>query len=109
MSKKLRNKFSIEQRQKAVEDYIAVIRTSPEIVKDLDVEVQAIYWWETVSEEKTKGVGIDESEENGCFYEIAKPMSQLEEEVVEYEKKKDVKWWSCRCLHIIQTKKISCA
>lgn len=86
MSKK-RRKFTKEQRDQAVDDYVSGARSANQIAKDLDTDVQNIYRWKTMREEKAKGVRIDELMEEGRDRQSAEIILNLELEKDEYKKK----------------------
>ena len=65
MTKKSRKRFTQEQRDKAVDDYLSGERTAAQIAQDLDTDVQNIYRWKVVREENSKGVRLDELIEEG--------------------------------------------
>ena len=87
MIRKLRKKVSREQKQQAVDDYLNGKKSAKELADELGVQQQVIYKWKTSFEENSKGVRVHELEDNGCPPEMAKRMSQLEDEVIEYQKK----------------------
>tara|TARA_B100001964_G_C14173956_1_gene572873 strand:+ start:214 stop:609 length:396 start_codon:yes stop_codon:yes gene_type:complete len=87
MTKKTRKKFSKMQRDKAVDDYISGERTAAQIAHDLKTDVQNIYRWKTMREEKAKDVRVDELIFQGNSKEQAKKILLLELEVEAYQKK----------------------
>lgn len=87
MIRKLRRKISREQKQQAVDDYLSGKKTAQELASELGVHQQVIYKWKTDFEASAKGERVHELEDDGCPPEMAKRMSQLEDEVAEYQKK----------------------
>ena len=87
MSKKVRSKFTQEQKDKAVEEYLSGAKTAQEIAKELDTHVKNIYNWKTVNEEKAKGVRVEELVEEGYSKEAANRILNLELENELYKKK----------------------
>ena len=85
--KKPRRKFTQEQRDQAVDDYLSGQRSANQIAEDLGTEVQNIYRWKTVREEKAKGVRIDELIGEGNSQDQARKILLLELELEEYKKK----------------------
>ena len=87
MTKKTRRKFTQEQRDLAVDDYLSGKRTAHQIAKDLGTDVQNIYRWKTVREENAKGARIDELIDEGHSRQMAKLLLEKELEIEEYQKK----------------------
>ena len=87
MSKKIRRKFTDEVKKTAVNDYVSGAKQALQIATDLGVEVQTIYRWKTHLDEKAKGIRVRELEDHGCSLEMAKRISQLEDEISAYQKK----------------------
>ncbi len=87
MTKKTRRKFTNEQRNKAVDDYLSGERSAQQIAEELDTDVQTIYRWKVTREEKSKGVRIDELIEEGNSRDQAQRILDLEFEIEEYKKK----------------------
>lgn len=84
---KTRRKFTKEQKDQAIDDYLSGARSAQQIAADLETDVQAIYRWKTVREEKEKGARFDELIEEGNSYGQAKKIVELEAEIEEYKKK----------------------
>ena len=87
MDKKKRRKFTQEQRDQAVENYLSGARSAQKIADDLGIEVQRIYRWKTVKEEKAKGSRIEELIAEGNSKETASRILNMELELEEYKKK----------------------
>jgi transposase-like protein len=87
MSKKTRKKFTKEERDQAVADYLSGEKTAPQIAKELDTDVQNIYRWKTVQGERKKGLRIDELMADGNSKETAKKLLEKELEIEMYQKK----------------------
>lgn len=84
---KSRRKFTKEQKDQAIDDYLSGDRSAQQIAADLDTDVQAIYRWKTAREEKQKGARFEELIEEGNSYGQAKKIMELEAEIEEYKKK----------------------
>ena len=78
MDKKKRRKFTQEQRDQAVENYLSGARSAQKIADDLGIEVQRIYRWKTVKEEKAKGSRIEELIAEGNSKETASRILNME-------------------------------
>lgn len=87
MTKKYRKRPTPEQKEKALDDYVSGARTAQEIAEELDTDVNNVYRWKTVREEKLKGSRIDELIEQGGTLAQAKRIFELEQELEEYKKK----------------------
>ena len=87
MTKRTRRKFTNEQKDKAVEIYLSGEKTAAEIAKDLDCDVQNIYTWKTVAEEKRKGLRLEELIDDGNTKAMAQKLLEKELEIEEYQKK----------------------
>lgn len=87
MTKKTRKKFTKEQRDKAVDDYLSEARSAQQIATDLQTDVQNIYRWKVLREEKAKGARVDELLEEGVSKAHANRILELEEEIEVYKKK----------------------
>ena len=87
MTKRIRRKFTNEQKDKAVETYLSGEKTAAEIAKDLDCDVQNIYTWKTVAEEKRKGLRLEELIDDGNTKAMAQKLLEKELEIEEYQKK----------------------
>jgi len=87
MTKKTRKKFTPQQRTQAVDDYTSGCKTAQQIAQELDTDVQNIYRWKTVQEEKAKGARIEELIGEGSSLAQAKRIFELEQENEQYKKK----------------------
>jgi len=87
MTKKTRKKFLKEEKKTAVDDYVSGRRSAQQIADDLEIDVQYIYRWKILLDEEAKGLIIEELEKQGCPPEMAKKISQMEEEISLYQKK----------------------
>ncbi len=87
MTKKTRRKFTQEQRDKAVDEYLSGERSAQQIAEELNTDVQTIYRWKVTREEKSKGARIDELIEEGNSRDQAQRILDLEFEIEEYKKK----------------------
>lgn len=84
---KQRRKFTQEQKDKAVEDFVSGARSAKEIAKELDTDIKNIYNWKTAKEEKAKGVRVDELMGKGYSKEAAAQILNMELELELYKKK----------------------
>lgn len=85
--KKTRRKFTKEEKDTALEDYLSGARTAQQIAEDLGTDVQSIYRWKVAKEEKAKGVRIDELLSEGSSLAQAKRIQLMELEIEAYQKK----------------------
>ena len=85
--KKTRRRFSQDQRDQAVEEYVSGTRSAQQIADELGIEVQRIYRWKTLKEETAKGTRIEELITEGFSKEAAGKILNLELENIEYKKK----------------------
>ena len=60
MTKKTRKRFTQEQRDWAVDSYLSGEKSAQEVATELGIDVQNIYRWKTVREEKAKGLRVEE-------------------------------------------------
>ncbi len=87
MTKKSRMKFTQEQRDRAVEEYTSGLKTASEVARELNTDVQNIYRWKTVKEEKAKGLRIEELISEGHSKAMAQKLLEKELEIEMYQKK----------------------
>lgn len=87
MTKKTRKKFTPEQRERAINEYVSGAKTAQEVAEELGTDVSNVYRWKTVREEKAKGTRIDELMDQGNTLAQAKKILELEAEMEEYKKK----------------------
>lgn len=87
MTKKTRKKFTQEQRNKAVDEYLTGDRSAQQIAQDLGTDVQNIYRWKTVREERAKGVRVEELMAEGNSKAMAQKLLEKELEIEVYQKK----------------------
>lgn len=87
MTKKTRKKFTQDQKDKAVGDYLSEERTAKQIADDLGTDVQTIYRWKTAREEKAKGLRIEELMDEGNSKAMAEKLLEKELEIEMYQKK----------------------
>ena len=87
MTKKTRKRIPQEIRNQAVDDYTSGKRTAAEIADELGIDVQNIYRWKTVREEKAKGLRVKELTDDGHSIKTAKLLAQKDLEIEEYKKK----------------------
>ncbi len=87
MTKQTRKKFSKEEKQQAVNDYVSGRKSAQQIADALRIDVQYLYRWKILFDEASKGIRIEELEQQGCPPEMAQKFSQMEEEIALYQKK----------------------
>jgi transposase-like protein len=87
MTKKYRKRFTTDQRDKAIDEYVSGAKTAQEVAQELGTDVANVYRWKTVREEKAKGSRIDELIGEGNTLAQAKRILELEAEMEEYKKK----------------------
>ena len=77
-----------EQKLKAIEDYKAGTKTAKQIAEQFgSTNKNLIHAWKYEVEERAKGERVDELKNTGYSSEAAKRILELEQEVVEYQKK----------------------
>lgn len=86
MTKKYRKRVSPEQKEKALDEYVSGAKSAQEIAEELDTDVNNVYRWKTVREEKAKGARIEELMDQGGTLAQAKRILELEQELEEYKK-----------------------
>lgn len=87
MSRKYRKRFTPEQKEKAIDEYVSGAKTAQEVALELNTDVANVYRWKTVREEKAKGSRIEELIGEGNTLVQAKRILELEAEMDEYKKK----------------------
>ena len=87
MTKRTRKTFSKEEKKQAVEDYVSGKKSAQQIAADLSIDVHYLYRWKIESDEKSKGIQVQEFENEGCPPEWAKRLSQKDEEISLYQQK----------------------
>jgi transposase-like protein len=83
---KPRRKFDEAVKSAAVEDYISGRRSAAQIAAELGVSISNIYTWRTRSEERAKGVKVEELEGAGRSREDIKFIMELQAERDAYQK-----------------------
>lgn len=86
MSRKPRRKFTDEQKQKAVAEYVAG-KSREQIAVENDVEIGVIYKWKAQLDAAAKGQRIDDLESQGINSQAARKILQMEAEIEAYQKK----------------------
>mgnify|MGYP000044116382 CR=1 FL=1 len=87
MTKKSRKSFTKEQKERAVTEYISGKKTPHQIASELDCDVQSIYRWKTLREEKSKGLRLEELMDEGNTKAMAEKLLEKELEIEMYQKK----------------------
>ena len=84
---KQENKYTKEQKQKAVTDYKSGKKTAKQIAKELGSgDLNLVHRWKYQFEENSKGERIDSIERNGHAADSARIIRELENEILEYQK-----------------------
>lgn len=86
-TKKTRKKFTQEQKNQAVSNYLSGEKSAPQIAAEMGCDVQNIYRWRTLQEEKNKGVRLDELMSEGNTQAMAEKLLEKEIEIEMYQKK----------------------
>ena len=77
-----------EQKLKAIEEYKAGTKTSTQIAEQFGTtNKNLIHAWKYEVEERAKGERVDELKNTGYSAEAARRILDLEQEVIEYQKK----------------------
>ena len=87
MTKKTRNRFTKEQKDRAVDDYLSEARSAKEIALDMNTDVQTIYRWKVQREERAKGLRLEELVAEGNSKAMAQKFLEKELEIQLYQKK----------------------
>ena len=86
MRKKTRKRFTQEQKNRAIDEYLSGKKTAQEVADELDTGIQNIYRWKVQREEKAKGVRIEELISDGNSEAMAKKLLEKELEIEMYQK-----------------------
>ena len=87
MTKKSRKRFSQEVKDKAIDEYLIGDRSAQQITDELRTDVQNLYRWKTVREEKAKGQRVDELMGEGNSRAMVEKLLEKELEIEMYQKK----------------------
>ncbi len=87
MTKRNRKTFTKEQKDWAVDEFIAGSLSVDQIAEQLRAEPQYIYRWKVLREEKLKGLRVEELTARGNSIEESQRIFELELEVDAYKKK----------------------
>lgn len=87
MTKRNRKTFTKEQKDWAVDEFIAGSLSVDQIAEELGTNPQYIYRWKVQKEEKLKGLRVDELTSKGNSLQDAQRIFELELEVDAYKKK----------------------
>lgn len=85
--KKKRRTFSKDDKRLAVEEYVSGRNTPQEVANSLNIAVGLLYKWRTDLEESGKEDRVLELKDEGLSAEHARRIQELEEQVLEYQKK----------------------
>lgn len=87
MSKKTRRKFTDQEKEKAVADYLSGAKSAKDIAQELGVEVHSIYHWRAALDEQKRESRVSGLEAQGVPKEVAERLIQQQEEIEAYQKK----------------------
>ena len=87
MSKKPRRKFTIEEKQQAVNDYLTGKKSAVTVASECGVTVSLIYKWKADLELKSKNKTINDLTEQGYPRSAAIKIQQQQAEIEAYQKK----------------------
>lgn len=87
MSKKTRRKFTDQEKEKAVADYLSGAKSAKDIAHELGVEVHSIYHWRAALDEQKRESRVSGLEAQGVPKEVAERLIQQQEEIEAYQKK----------------------
>lgn len=87
MKKRTRKNFTKEQKDHAIDEYLSGRKSAHQIASDLNTDIQNIYRWKTVREEKAKGVRVEELISEGNSKAMAEKLLEKELEIKAYQKK----------------------
>ena len=87
MGRKPRRKFTDEQKQKAVAEFLAGTKSTEQISIENGVEVGVIYKWKAQLDAAARGQRVEELESQGMPSQMVRKMLQMESEIEEYQKK----------------------
>ena len=65
MAKKVRRRFSEEQKRRAVDDYVSGSRSAVEVVEELEIAVGQLYRWKAEFEQRAKSGRVEKLPESG--------------------------------------------
>ena len=83
---KPKKKFSDEVKRKAVDDYLAGIKSAAQIAVEIETSVANIYNWRVQFDEKAKGAKIAELEAQGRSREDIQSIFELQAERDAYQR-----------------------
>lgn len=87
MTRQSRNKFTQQQKDQAIDNYISGDKTAKEIAAELGTETHNIYRWKSKREEEKKGLRLNELMDQGNSRDMAKKLLEKELEIAAYQKK----------------------
>lgn len=87
MKKRSYKTYSLEQKRKAVDDYVSGRKTAEQVAAENGITTAMVYKWRVQLDEKAKGARIDELEGQGLSPQMARRFQQQEAEIEEYQKK----------------------
>jgi transposase-like protein len=87
MTKKTRRKFTDQEKEKAVAEYLSGTKSAKDIAQELGVEVHAIYHWRASMDDKKRESRLSGLTSQGVPKEVAERLIRQQEEIEAYQKK----------------------
>lgn len=87
MTKKTRRKFTDQEKEKAVAEYLSGAKSAKDIAQELGVEVHAIYHWRASLDEQKRESRLSGLTSQGVPKEVAERLLRQQEEIEAYQKK----------------------
>ncbi len=87
MTKKTRRKFTDQEKERAVTEYLSGAKSAKDIAQELGVEVHAIYHWRAALDEQKRESRLSGLEAQGVPKEVAERLLRQQEEIEAYQKK----------------------
>jgi transposase-like protein len=87
MQKRIKRKFSEEQKRKAVDEYVSGRKSAEEVAAECGVTSGMIYKWRIRFDEQAKGIRIEELESQGMSTQAARKILEQQAIIEAYEKK----------------------
>lgn len=87
MIKKTRRKFTEQEKERAVAEYLSGAKSAKDIAQELGVEVHAIYHWRAALGEQNRESRLYGLTAQGVPKEVAERLLQQQEEIEAYQKK----------------------
>ena len=87
MTKKTRRKFTDQEKERAVADYLSGAKSAKEIASELGVEVHVIYHWRASLDEQKRESRLSGLTSQGISKEVAERLLWQQEEIEAYQRK----------------------